>query len=522
MVALGKALLGYFAVRNPDASMFPLAQIKCNDTYVKRLPYVWGMDGTYATYATDYIVGIFCFMFGITFLRCAFNMRSAKIKLDEDRHKRDGLPVPSKVDGRTEKLLRRHLEDTRMWLLMLSLSFFACGVAHGLGGFVHQNVSNVAALQFPCTMPPRKVFRNSSAYSDANEYYDEFYILRKPVLPLYILWQFVNIFAAAFGLLVFLLVFQTVIFDAAQFPRNREQSNDVDTVQEEGDRLKALTYSRLAKQAHRYKKTFISCACVVMCILLVYYAVKIFFFVTDVPVEQTDHQSMFSVQFCDAVPAFDKRLIRIWDSRVASIVIASSLLFCTVSFTMLLSLRQSNDDDQDSMCVSPLLHKINSNPRHNTYESDDEEDTTRDQGKERDVTDEEGVTVEPQTGSSQQQRQLRISPFHIRTVRCFGIWIILLAGIIQKLLAISCATNDVESCPLPSSFNHNALFHIVLLMGATVWFYAEYIIYGQEIQAMYVAMKTLKRIRVQWMFTFLTSVNRLSPYNAMEQALLHL
>lgn len=56
---------------------------------------------------------------------------------------------------------------------------------------------------------------------------------------------------------------------------------------------------------------------------------------------------------------------------------------------------------------------------------------------------------------------------------CVGTWIIFLSGLLQLALASVCSKENAfqtRGCPLPNSFNHNALFHILLAMGISVIF----------------------------------------------------
>jgi len=62
---------------------------------------------------------------------------------------------------------------------------------------------------------------------------------------------------------------------------------------------------------------------------------------------------------------------------------------------------------------------------------------------------------------------------------CLATWIFVLSGAIQVTLGkIGCADHDedeVYPCPLPKSFNHNALLHVMIMADAVIFFIAEYL-----------------------------------------------
>ena len=55
----------------------------------------------------------------------------------------------------------------------------------------------------------------------------------------------------------------------------------------------------------------------------------------------------------------------------------------------------------------------------------------------------------------------------------------LFSGVVQFILGkLGCADHDedvISPCPLPKSFNHNALFHLMIILDAVLFFAAEYL-----------------------------------------------
>lgn len=82
--------------------------------------------------------------------------------------------------------------------------------------------------------------------------------------------------------------------------------------------------------------------------------------------------------------------------------------------------------------------------------------------------------------------RINSSKQNICMTRCIGVAIMIVAGLIQYFLSFRCGlrTPKYVECPLPSEFNHNALYHLLFLFGITIVCFAEYRNFARESQVL--------------------------------------
>nr|XP_039267718.1 uncharacterized protein LOC120342803 [Styela clava]XP_039267719.1 uncharacterized protein LOC120342803 [Styela clava] len=149
--------------------------------------YVWGLDASFGTHVTNYIIVIPCLIYGYLMLTL-YNSPTQPNELDnKDQHK-----CNKTVQGSLRNAIR----------LASSMAFISCAGMSAIGGVIHQVVPSIDPLT------SSSIFLND--YAKDLHFWN---VVRLHIYQWYAIWQIADILAVVFGCTMILLAYLTVKLD---------------------------------------------------------------------------------------------------------------------------------------------------------------------------------------------------------------------------------------------------------------------------------------------------------------------
>lgn len=435
-----------------------------NVEYINSCPkstYLLGLDSSMGTYITDYIVAVVCIYFAEVFRRIS---RKSK-ELISDDYNEEEIKRKNSIQKRCyEELVfwaHSHQNTFRSVANAMTGSLVGCALMHLLAGLSHHLINHVEITNLQ--------------YGPLDELKPtEFSCLLVQVLPIYFLWQTAKLFASTFALFFVLTAFYIMLCKANQsqdiFPTIRETSISDDS---QNDDFRDSSFGRrgflLLKKHERTLENVLFVGLCGFCLFHICVAASA------------------TIQLTLSMGKVSKyhEIEQIWTLETMTYIIAACL-----SIYMIISIVLSFDQLQ----MRKINNLIDSGPetsRHEllssfTDESNTEETSLDNSRRHRSNTVNDVYDI----------RRINSNKVNIYLTRCIGTAIMIIAGFTQYFLSFRCGLckpEDVE-CPLPTYFNHNALYHLLFLFGIVIVCFAERRNLAREAQV-FRKVKEILRIR---------------------------
>lgn len=307
-------------------------------------------------------------------------------------------------------------------MLALSMVLYSCSVMLIAGGIVHQVVKTI----------PHSI----SSYPN-----EDIRIHKREMMPLFILWQVACFSGTTMAL--FLIAYSINLL-TSHFNRSMILSND----NVETNNRNIFT--------SKYNKYFVTTMLIVMTVGQIawrFFSVHEYIKTANSDVYMSEEQINTLQEEVEIYKS--NQLLSIWTMDISSFLLLTAILiFITVSLFLLCKERLMDDS------VS-------------TFASDNRSDDIESQGTKEDVNDSKFKLIPPLASKN----TIAVSAHCLNYLRFVASMIIFASGAIQYSLGLYCYGDDYSSCPLPRTFNHNALFHIILGFGLTILFIAEILQY---------------------------------------------
>ncbi|XP_039267705.2 uncharacterized protein LOC120342790 [Styela clava] len=434
-----------------------------NDSTSDIVSYPRQLDATFGTYFTNYLCGICCFIYGLLLY-----LPTIRLKVLKKSRGKKGIHHETRIDN----VAKNQLCNIRKLVRSISASLITCGLMNVLSGFVHHHEQYVNPDLPPCTYGSAK---DPKQINETDmDCLDEYDALRPFLVPWFMIWQMANISGSIFAGFMLFNAFLTIICESANFSKT------------------STTFRVTTKfQNNLYTASvFFGIFVLIQVVAHVWKAAD--YALGDLNSGtvsiSTDGGSIVThdKDYHIEIKSVEEKFKELWTLNIVIKSLAVSVLTYCVIVTTLCILHYKSPEFGNETTPSHSTHTARCSA--NTFGQDllqpsrNESLSTQSSNNEEQTNNIDSTNLSTsfevfQHDIEMHARQNRIL---IPLLRCMSMWTIFFSGVTQLIFAARCGVDDGKDCPLPKNFNHNAVFHTILTLGMTFWFFTEYVNYNQQ------------------------------------------